>query len=232
MSNALSPIANVLAKGKTLGEVLSALVKPKKVDRPAKVALPAVLTAADKEAIEQLVKVFGSVCPQVRTSLSPAQLTSIMAERLLVDKTAKLVADRKEGIRTSVLNHIDIDLEVKKVVNDTTPLTEDGHYLLVGTHQVVAPDTHQVFSWEVHPSLPTIDPAKLFALCHAEDSPLSHKDWLGMTFQPAAVEPPRRFDAAKAMDYLQAHPELLNHLEKAMNVGPPKGAFYVRKEQA
>jgi len=97
MSNALSPIANVLAKGKTLGEVLSALVKPKKVDRPAKVALPAVLTAADKEAIEQLVKVFGSVCPQVRTSLSPAQLTSIMAERLLVDKTAKLVADRRKA---------------------------------------------------------------------------------------------------------------------------------------
>jgi hypothetical protein len=232
MSNALSPVAAVLAKGKTLGEVLSALVKPKKVERPSKVALPAVLTTADKEAIDQLVRVFGSVCPQERTQLTPAQLTSIMAERLLVDKTAKLVTDRKEGIRTSVLNHIDIALEEDYQVDETTPLTEDGHYLLVGKHQVVAPDTHQVFSWEVSPSLPSINPDKLEALCHTEGSGLSHKDWLAMTFLPEVVTPPRRFSEDKAMAHLQAHPELLDHLEDAMDVGPPRGALYVRKEKA
>jgi len=232
MSNALSPIANVLAKGKTLGEVLSALVKPKKVERPSKVALPAVLTQDDKFSIEQLVRVFGSVCPQERTMLTPSQLTTLMAERLLVDRTTKLVTDRKEGIRTTVLNHIDIDLEENSLVDETTPLTEDGHYLLVGTHKVVAPDTHQVFSWEVHPSLPSIDPIKLEALCHTEGSGLDHKDWLAMSFMPEIVAPPRRFSEDKAMAHLQAHPELLDHLEDAMNVGPPKGSLYVRKEKA
>jgi hypothetical protein len=232
MSDALSPVSAVLAKGKTLGEVLTGLVKPKKAEKPTKVALPAKLTEADKEAIAQLIRVYGQVCPQDRVTLTPAQLTAIMSERLVLDQVEKIVKNRKEGVRTTVLNHIDIALEVEGSVNDMTPLEKDGHYLLAGTHQVPAPDTHMVWSWEVSPGTPDINPAKLYDLCHSEGSGLTHKDWLAMTFQPEVVDPPRKFDEAKAMAHLQAHPELLEHLEDAMDVPEPRGAFWPRKEKA
>jgi hypothetical protein len=230
MSDALSPVSTVLAKGKTLGEVLSGLVRPKKADKPTKVALPAELTDADKEAITLLTKVYGGVCPQARTTLTPAELTSLMSERRVLDQVGKVVDNRKAGIRTAVLNHFDVEMESAGQVDDDTPLDKDGHYLLLGTHQVAAAGTNQVWSWEVSEGgAPTISEQKLYDLCHTQGSGLSHRDWLAMTYVP---EVSRSFDETKAMDYIKAHPELLERLEGAMEVPSPRGALWPRRQKA
>lgn len=228
--SALSPVATVLAKGKTLGEVLSGLVRPKKVEKPAKVAVPIQLTDADKQALALLVQVYGGVCPTERVTLTPAELAQIMNERRVIDQVAKAVENRKEGIKTIVLNHFDVSFEDDNLVDDETPLNPDGHYLLMGIHKVAAEGTNHDWSWEVSKGGdPKINEKKLYELCHAEGSGLSHKDWLAMTYQP---EVSRVFDEEKALDYIKAHPDLLERLEGAMDVPAPRGALWPRKQRA
>lgn len=228
--NALSPVAAVLAKGKTLGEVLSGLVRPKKAEKPTKVATAAKLTDADKEALALLVKVYGGVCPQARTTLSPVELTDIMQERRIIDQVAKAVENRKEGIKTIVCNHFDVSFETEGLVDETTPVNAEGHYLLMGTHKIPAEGTNYVWSWEVSKGGdPTINTDKLYEICHTDGSGLTHKDWLAMTYLP---EVNRQFSPDKALDYIKAHPELLECLEGAMDVPKPRGSLWPRKEKA
>jgi hypothetical protein len=230
MSDALSPVAAVLAKGKTLGEVLSGLVRPKKTEKPTKVALPTKLTDADTAALALLVKVYGGVCPQERIILTPAELTDIMNERRIIDQVAKVVENRKEGIKTTVCNHFDVTFETGGLVDETTPVNADGHYLLMGTHKVAAEGTNHDWSWEVSKGGdPKLNPDKLYELCHTEGSGLTHKDWLGMTYEPQVT---RKFDEEKALDYIKAHPEIFELLEGAMDVPTPRGALWPRKEKA
>jgi hypothetical protein len=230
MSDALSPVAAVLAKGKTLGEVLSGLVRPQKAEKPTKVALPARLTDADKEALTLLVQVYGGVCPATRDTLTPAELADIMKERRIIDQVAKAVENRKEGIKTIVCNHFDVTFETEGVVDEMTPVNAEGHYLLMGTHQVPAEGTNYVWSWEVSKGGdPKLNEDKLYELCHTEGSGLTHRDWLAMTYLP---EVSRKFDEAKAFDYIKSHPEVLEHLEGAMDVPNPRGALWPRKEKA
>lgn len=228
--SALSPVAAVLAKGKTLGEVLSGLVRPKKAVKPTKVATPIKLTDADKEALALLSQVYGGVCPQERVTLSPAELADIMTERRIIDQVGKAVENRKEGIKTIVLNHFDVTFETDNLVDEMTPLNPEGHYLLMGTHKVPAEGTNHVWSWEVSKGGdPKLSEEKLYELCHTEGSGLTHKDWLAMTYVPEVT---RKFDEAKAFDYIKAHPEVLEHLEGAMDVPNPRGALWPRKEKA
>lgn len=230
MSDALSPVSAVLAKGKTLGEVLSGLVRPQKAEKPTKVALPVKLTDADKEALALLVKVYGGVCPTERVILSPAELADIMTERRIIDQVAKAVDNRKEGIKTIVLNHFDVTFETDNLVDEMTPLNPEGHYLPMGTHKVPAEGTNHVWSWEVSPGgKPKLSEEKLYDLCHTEGSGLTHKDWLAMTYVP---EVSRRFDEDKAFDYVKSHPEILERLRDAMDVPNPRGALWPRKEKA
>lgn len=228
--NALSPVAAVLAKGKTLGEVLSGLVRPKKATKPTKVALPVKLTDADKEAMALMVQVYGGVCPTERVTLTPAELAQIMKERRIIDQVAKAVDNRKEGIKTIILNHFDVTFETEGVVDEMTPLNPEGHYLVMGNHKIPAEGTNHVWSWEVSKGgNPQLSEEKLYELCHTEGSGLTHKDWLAMTYVP---EVSRRFDEAKTFDYIKSHPEVLEHLEGAMDVPNPRGALFTRKEKA
>jgi hypothetical protein len=230
MSDALSPVSTVLAKGKTLGEVLSGLVRPQKAEKPTKVATAAKLTDADKEALALLVQVYGGVCPQTRTTLTPAELTDLMKERRIIDQVAKAVENRKEGIKTIVCNHFDVTFETEGLVDEMTPVNGEGHYLLMGTHKVPAEGTNHDWSWEVSKGGdPKLNKDQLYEICHTEGSGLTHKDWLAMTYLP---EVSREFDEAKAFDYVKSHPEILEHLGKAMDVPAPRGALWPRKEKA
>jgi hypothetical protein len=153
-----------------------------------------------------------------------------MQERRVLDQVGKAVENRKEGIKTIVCNHFDVTFETDNVVDEMTPVNGEGHYLLMGTHKVPAEGTNHVWSWEVSKGGdPKINEGKLYEICHAEGSGLSHKDWLAMTYQP---EVNRQFSADKALDHLKAHPELLEHLEGAMDVPNPRGALWPRKEKA
>jgi hypothetical protein len=226
--SALSPVAAVLAKGKTLTEVLSGLVRPKKQDKVVKVAKATPLTDADKEALSLLPAVYGAVCPTTRETLSPAERTLLMQERLIVDRVLAVAERRKEAIKTIICNDFDVTFETDNLVDETTPVNGDGHYLLMGTHQVPAAGTNHVWSWEVSKGGdPKLSKQKLYDLCHG--GALTHKDWLAMTYEPAVT---REFSEEKAFDYIKAHPELLEHLEAAMDVPDPRGAIWPRKEKA
>jgi hypothetical protein len=231
--SALSPVSAALAKGKTLGEVLRGLVKPKRAVKPTKVAISAQLSEKDKETFALLLNLYGGVNPQDRTKLTDAQLATIMEERKVLDQVASLVKNRTEGVRTTVLNHFDIGFEESEQVDENTPLDKDGHYLLEGTHQVPAPGTHWVFSWEVSQADPVVNTQKVYDLCHAEGSRFTHKDWLAMSYQPPVN---RLFSEEKAMSYLNAHPELLAVIQgdpDLISDSPaPRGAFWTRKEKA
>jgi hypothetical protein len=228
--SALSPVKAVLAKGKTLAEVLSGLVRPQKQQKMVKVAKATPLTDADKEALSLLPAVYGVVCPTARETLTPQERTLLMQERLIVDVVLGVAERRKEAIKTIICNDFDVTFETDNLVDEMTPVNGEGHYLLMGTHQVPAAGTNHVWSWEVSKGGdPKINEGKLYDLCHTEGSGLNHKDWLAMSYLP---DNPRRFDEAKAFDYLKSHPELFEHLEGAMDVPAPRGAIWPRKEKA
>lgn len=224
--SALSPVSAALVNGLSLRDVVAQYLRKPEPVAPPKVAPLAKLSESDREAIAELMEVYGKICPQKRTSLVPAQLRDLMAERLRLDVVLKLLTTRKEGIRTTVLNHMDVVLEESGVVDGETPRDKDGHYLKAIT--VEAPGTHKSFVWEVSPGNPTFNVQRFYELCHTDGSGLTHKDWLACTYVP---EVPRAFSEDKALDHLRNHPELVEKVAEAMEVVPPRAALNIRAEK-
>ena len=222
----LSPVSATIAKGKTLAEMMAGFLKPTPPAVVPKVALAARLTIEDRQAIAELMEVFGSVNPQERVAITPAEVASIMGERLKLDAVLTLLEKRKEGIRTTILNHLDVLAEEAGLVDSSTPLDKDGHYLVA--NKAPASGTHKVFAWEVSPGKPTFNVTLFYEMCHTEGTGLTHKDWLACSFEP---EIKRQFSEDRAISHLQAHPELLEILAQAMEPATPRGALNVRKEQ-
>jgi hypothetical protein len=196
------------------------------VPRPVKLPIPARISEDQILAMKRLLEIFGSVVPTVRRALEPRERAALMEERQVIDTVAAMAETRKDGIRTSVLNHLDV---TKESDNGGQPLEtstdKDGHYLAADKDVVTAGDSGHVFSWETSRFEPEINLAKLKALAEDPETPdFTHADWLAMTEQT------RVWDEHKTMAHLKKHPELLAIIARAAEPAKaPRGALYVRK---
>jgi hypothetical protein len=195
--------------------------------RPVKLPLPARITEEQILAMKRLLDIFGSVVPTVRRALEPRERAALLEERQVIDTVGGMVESRKDGIRTSVLNHLDVTKESNnggRPLTDT-PTDKDGHYLAEGKDTVSVPESDSVFSWETSRFEPEINLARLKALADDPDvAEITHTDWLAMTEQT------RVWNEAKTMAHLKKNPRLLAVLARvAEPAKAPRGALYVRK---
>ena len=220
-STELTPVVQSIEKATSLADVLKGRVRPQAPEIPVVLPLPAVLTTEDRNALQALPEVFGKVVPTERVALTPVELTSLFKERQVLAQVAKIAEERKESIRTTVVNHFDVTLEKTGVPADTLR-DKEGHYLATAKQDI--PDSHKRFAWEIRQGAPKINEKALYEMCHTEGSGLTHEDWLKMTMPVVG----REFSEEKAMMHLKEHPELLDKIVEAAVEPVPVGALYVR----
>jgi hypothetical protein len=220
-------VAAVNSGSITWEELAKALVRQRPAETPVlptKLPLPAHINDDQIKALTRLLEIYGSVVPAVRRELEPKERAALMEERLTLDVVGNMVEGRKDGIRTSVLNHLDVSKDHGGPPLEGVATDKDGHYLADSKDVVPVPDSDKVFSWETSRREPTIDEVRLEALAEDPDVPeFTHADWLAMTVQT------RAFDEHKAMTHLKKNPALLSAVARAAQPGRVQGALFVRK---
>lgn len=215
-----------------IADLLSTLVEAERPAFPARVALPVQITPKQKAALDRLPDLFGKVVPMERRLLEAPEVDGLLDERDVLNEIKKMVEDRiSDGIRLTVLNHHDVEVEETVPEDERAQLwrDKDGHYIPTQTTQVKGSSAHeQAFSVEPRSGSTTIDLKKLLAQVANPDAEteFSHADFLAMTTQT------RVFDEAKAMLVLRKKPELLTVLRAAATKGAPSVAVQPRKAKA
>lgn len=206
----------------SLADLKKALAKPAtQPPPPAVVPLPKEITEPQRAALEILPTVFGMVVPDQKRALTPGELSLLHTERQTLDTVEKMAAARKADIRTTLVNHFDVQAEAAGVPEGTFRDAE-GHVLK--SAKVIIPGTDRAFSWEVRDgSGGDITDQALQDLVKDPDSAFTHEDYLAMTSQVRVVDEP------KFLLHLRKHPELAAEIAKAITPkGAPVGALYVR----
>ncbi len=190
------------------------------------------ITAEQRKALERVVEVFGKVVPTERRVLTVPEVGQLIEERMTLDAITDLAEKRKEGIRTTVCNHLDLELEAEATKSGAElPHRDDkGHYVANGKAR--NPDQPKQFSRETRGSSPTLDPEALRLL--ADDAGLqaklaeagitfTHADYLAMT------RPVRVVDEAQVMLHLRKNPHLVHAIKLATTSKPSTASVYLRK---
>ena len=220
---------------KALAELLTKGRKPVKVERPAVLPVPAEITEKQIEAMRHLLDVFGKVVPTERRALETSEIAALIDERLTLDIIKEMAETRIGHIRTTVLNHMDVEKEnAFDKVTEPRPLGGDpiedalidkeGHYVPDSKVQAGAPNQEKVFSWERSNLAPDIDLDELRTVAEDEKVPeFTHQDWLAMTEQV------RVFNEHRAMTHIKKNPGLLSILQRCAKPGTARGSLYMRK---
>lgn len=216
-------IEHDLANGKIvkLADLTKALAKPPTPPTPpAKVPLPAEITQAQREALELLPMIFGSVVPVEKRALQQSELTTLLTERQTLDTVEKMASERKADIRTSIVNHFDVVAE-EQGVPEGTWRDADGHILKEAHVNVES----SAWSWEIREgSGGNLTDLALADLAADDSSPFSREDYLACTAQVRVV------DENKLLLHLKKNPHLAAEIAKAVTPkGAPVGSLYVRK---
>jgi hypothetical protein len=196
--------------------------KPAVPDLPPPMPTVAVITHAQRAAIERLPEVFGQVVPTEARKLQPVEVRALVEEKQTLDQLKKLVEDRHEGMRTTIFNHLDIEAEERGIAK-TARRDKRGHYCLKG-ECLAAPGTGKKFTREVRDGSVTLNAEKLKALIGRSDLEFTHEDYLEMTTQTRVV------DEHKVMQALKKNPSLINVIREATDKGDPVASLYLRNE--
>lgn len=187
---------------------------------PENIPLPAQVTEEQKDALQRLSEVFGSVVPTERRALEPGEVKALVEERKTLDPIEKMAKDRKEDIKKTIHNHLDVVAERDGRADGATKRhPKEGFYLLDG--EVSAPGADFKFKRAVRENAPTFNASSLLELVEAGE--LAHKDYLAMTTQVRMV------DEHKVMLLLKKRPDLLPAIAKATNPGSKTAAITVPK---
>lgn len=211
-----------LSKGEfsTYREAVEAAAEPPVSSEPAKSVLatdpllPKVTELAPKqrEALDRVPEVFGTVVPTERRLLSQQEVDLLIEERDTLDEAEKALKKRKDDIRLILLNHNDVEVEQELGEEDEWPATDkDGHYLRAAS--LPSSTSARRASLEPRAGRATIHTPDIEALAEGDDAVISREDYLAMTRQT------RVFDEHRAMLHIKAHPELLEHLSGVMEEG-------------
>lgn len=206
------------------------------------VATPKEITDSQRAAIKHLPDVFAQVIPGEVRALEPAEVESLIDERMTLDEVKKMAEARLADITVTVHNHLDTEyadqitedltdraLKVAAAGGDESAVAvvrsaardEKGHYIVEGT--VGAPGQTKQFSREVRHGSPSLNTALLAALDTGEpDALITHEEYLSMTTQV------RQFDEAKAMLAIRKNPALVQAIVKATEPGKDGVSVYLR----
>jgi len=181
--------------------------------------LPVALTEDQKAAIRKVNKVFGSVVPAERRALTPTEVAELFDERQTLDEVERLAADRKKAIRTTVLNHIDVERRrgLEGVFDERD---KEGHHLIPA--KVPVPGTDKEWSWEIRNNAPSIDAEVLKEL--VESGQLDHKTYLRIT------EPVRVLNEDKLLKEIAKNPSIIGVVVRASVPGNKIGSLNIRKQ--
>jgi hypothetical protein len=179
--------------------------------------LPVAITVKQREALDRVTEVFASVVPKTRRALEPREVHAIIEERMTLDELEDLAEKRKDAIRTTICNHLDVKAEQSGEATDA-PRDAKGHYVLKGKAGV--PDMPKVFSRELRTNAPTLDVEALEEMVQAGE--LDRADFLAMTTQTRIV------DENKVMLALKKDPSLVRVLAQATRPGSKTASVYLR----
>jgi len=208
----------------------------------AKVAVPRVITEAQREAMDRLPKVFGQVVPDKPRELVPVEVGALVVERQTLDDVKKMAEARLADITVTVHNHLDAQyanwVETERVTRTAkfastgeaappvkvAPRDEKGHFITAGTAGVE--DVAQQFSREVRHGAPSLSAVALEQLATGDpDAPLTHAEYLSMTTQV------RVFDESKAMLAIRKKPALVRAIAMATQPGKDGVSIYLRNRK-
>jgi len=171
------------------------------------------ITAAQTEALKNLVSLYGSVSIDVARELTAQEVSLLLKERDALATVEKMVADRKDSIRTMVLLHNDVahtdtqaQAQAEAEAQDPTQPSQawqqrvdtdvdtdkDGH-LCIKARIEGEPGSETCFSIEPKAgSKGRINPAKIAALAEDPNAEwITHQDWLDCTDQERVLSEPK-----------------------------------------
>lgn len=190
------------------------------VPLPAEPPVPATITDKAKAALNRLPKVFGKVVPTTRRMLEDQEVKDLVAERETLDEIEKMAKDRKEAIRTTVFNHLDVEFEAKHADEvGETPREENGHFVVTG--EIKVPGVDKRFTREVRSGSVDLTSDDLKAL--EAEGLITHQDFLD------ATEPIRYLNENKLMLLLKRKPELVRVIAPRIKTSKTTASFYMRK---
>lgn len=186
--------------------------------------VPAVaqITNRQREALERLPQVFGQVVPQERRTLQPAEVSALVEEKETLAELKKLYESRQEGIRHTIFNHLDLEVEAALGEGqEPPPRCKDGHYAAKGEVRAT-PTAGKKFTREVRTGQPVLDVDELRRVVDDPEVEFDHDDFLEMTTQTRVV------DENKVMLALKRNPNLIHAVRRATKMGDPTAALYLR----
>lgn len=167
------------------------------------------LTDKQKAALSLLPEVFGKVSPEQPRALTSDEAAALVEERETIDTVLSVLSNRKDKtLREALANHLDALLEQSGEVDEDTPRSKDGHYLVKSSAAV--PQTSRKIDAVVSKPSPKVSDALLLDL--HENGDLTREEYLSLTVVP---EVKRTFNEDKARKAIKKNPALLHKIVKA-----------------
>lgn len=223
-ADAVEKIERLLAVGESvsLPDVLRQVVA--KVERPegeVPVTLPSpvVLTPEQRYAIERLPAAVEAPVPAEKRTLTPGEVIELIEERACLDAVEEAIKRRKEAIRTTVFNHLDLE-----VTDPDAPIDEHGHAIAPGS--LTVPGLNKRFAREIRQGSPVLSADALELQVSDEDGSIfTRDDFLACTTQVRVV------DEAKVLLHLRRNPSIVGAIKEATSVGRSTASLWVRKSK-
>jgi hypothetical protein len=191
-------------------ELVKALA-PTTAPQPHKAAKPPAavkLNEAQQNALARITEVYGQVVVSERRRLTAQEVSSLLAERAVLDELAAMAEKRKAAVRTMV--SIDMDIQAAEAGKAEGKFYDSkGHLILDGF--CPAEDGQQGFVRKVCNRSAYVDEAVLVAMDEAGEIP--HEEYLAITEQK------RVFNQERFMLYLKAHPDRVEALQAIVQPG-------------
>lgn len=214
----LTTVARALA-----GAASRALAKPVEVKPPK----PVTVSEEQEAAVAQVVDLAVSLLlPSEVRRLEDGERANLIGARLELDKAAKVIDDAKDSIKQAFHNHFDMVAEAEGLVDETTPVNKEGHYVLEDKESGGAPGldkkiTREVSAGAVSFGTPQTEADALKALV---DQDLLDKDiYLAVTRQTRVVDEHALFEAIKKDE------ALMPIIEQALTAKADSASINVRK---
>lgn len=179
------------------------------------------LTEAEQDAITALLQVIEDVrLPSSARKMEPKEISDVVRLKAAAEKAGKAVEKATLAAKVAFFNHADEVATEKGQVDDTTPITKEGWFVIEDKISGAVPGEGQKPVREVRSGSVTLAAEDLKALVDSGD--LDHADYLALTRQV------RVLDEARLHEVIDRKPHLAEVIDKAVKVGSPQASFTLR----
>lgn len=229
LSPAVQGARAALAKGKTsLADVIvaarGAVLAASRKDvewRPERPVPVLALEESEVQALLDLPKVIEGVrLPTTPRVLEDAEKRDVIRLKDAADAAKKAAEKAILAAKVSFFNHADEIAVQRGEVDDSTPITSEGWYVVEDKHSGSVAGEGKKPVREVKRGSVSLSAEDLKALVDSGD--LEHDDYLALTRQVRVV------DESRLAEVLQRKPHLIEVVDKAVKVGAPQASFTLR----